>query len=102
MRPATADCDVLDYQALLHPGIRFEQPEGVARRARLKAAEKRAILVSSLRSPAGVKNPVSIDEILEALCELDRGRRRLLAGDRLFSTAQAVPAWRQIGVCDDD
>jgi hypothetical protein len=48
-------------------------------------SEKRAILASwasdasaiascpALRAPAGLKAPVTIDEILEALCELDGG-----------------------------
>ena len=105
MRPTTADC-ILDYRALLHPGTRFEHPEEVVRHAGLTTAEKRAILASwasdasaitscpSLRSPAGLKNPVCIDEILEALCQLDSGSRSPSGGkpDRSFSTAQAVAA----------
>jgi hypothetical protein len=105
MRPTTADCDVLDH-SLLHPGTRFDHPEDVVRQAGLTTAEKRAILASwasdasamtscpSLRSPAGLKNPVSIDEILGALCELDRGLRRPSGRkpDRLFSTAQVGAA----------
>jgi hypothetical protein len=106
MRPTTADCDVLDYHAFLDPGTRFEHPEEVVCHAGLTTAEKRAILASwasdasaitscpSLRSPAGLKNPVSIDEILDALCELDNGPRRpsRWKPDRLPSTAQAVAA----------
>jgi hypothetical protein len=53
----------------------------------LSLAEKRAILASwasdasafascpSLRAPEGLKAPVSIDDILEALCALDDGPR---------------------------
>jgi hypothetical protein len=54
----------------------------------LSLSEKRAILASwtsdasaiascpSLRAPEGLKAPVTIDEILEALCALDEGLRR--------------------------
>ena len=72
----------------------------------LTTAEKRAILASwasdasaiascpSLRSPAGLKKPVSIDEILEALCELDGGPRNPPGGKpcRLRSTERALAA----------
>ena len=76
-----------DFNALLHPGTVFEHPRDVVDHTGLTMAEKRAILASwasdasaiascpSMRSPAGLKKPVSIDEILEALCELDGGPR---------------------------
>ena len=106
MRPTTAHTDVFDFQALLHPGTRFEHPRDVVRHAGLTTAEKRAILASwasdasaiascpSLRSPAGLKNPVSIDEILDALCELDCGPPNPPGGKpyRLRSTSRAMAA----------
>lgn len=106
MRPTTADPDVFDFHALLHPGTRFEHPRDVVRHTGLTMAEKRAILASwasdasaiascpSLRSPAGLKKPVSIDAILEALCELDGGPRNPPGGKpyRLRSTARAMAA----------
>jgi hypothetical protein len=72
----------------------------------LTMAEKRAILASwasdasaiascpSMRSSAGLKRPVSIDEILEALCELDGGPRNPPGGKpyRLRSTERAIAA----------
>ena len=87
MRPTTADDNVFDLNALLHPGTVFEHPKDIVCHTVLTTAEKRAILASwasdasaiascpSLRSPAGLKQPVSIDDILEALCELDGGAR---------------------------
>ena len=88
MRPTTAfDDNVFDLNALLHPGTVFDHPKDVLADSSLSISEKRAILASwasdasaiascpSLRSPAGLKKPVSIDEILEALCELDGGPR---------------------------
>ena len=87
MRPTTADDNVFDFDALLHPGTVFGHPRDVVLHSGLTIAEKRAILASwasdasaiascpSLRSPAGLKTPVSIDEILDALCELDGGPR---------------------------
>jgi hypothetical protein len=106
MRPTTADNDVFDFQALLHPGARFDHPKDVVRHTGLTTAEKRAILASwasdasaiascpSLRSPAGLKKPVSIDDILEALCELDSGPRHPPGGKpyRLRSTARTMAA----------
>ena len=88
MRPTTASHDnVFDFNSLLHPGTRFEHPRDVVSDPNLSLAEKHAILASwasdasaiascpSLRAPAGLKAPVTIDEILEALCALDGGPR---------------------------
>src|ERR1700709_1366114 len=89
MRPTTAFNDnVFDIDALLHPGTVFDHPRDVLSHASLSTAEKRAILPSwasdaaaihscpALRAPAGLKVPVTVDEILEALCELDGGPPR--------------------------
>jgi len=88
MRPTTAlDDNVFDFDYLLHPGTRFEHPRDVLSHPGLSLGEKRAILASwasdasaiascpSLRAPGGLKVPVTIDEILEALCALDGGPR---------------------------
>jgi hypothetical protein len=88
MRPTTAtDDNIFDFNSLLHPGTRFEHPRDVVSHPRLSLAEKRAILASwasdasaiascpSLRAPEGPKAPVSIDDILDALCQLDAGPR---------------------------
>jgi hypothetical protein len=88
MRPTTALNDnVVDLNALLHRGTAFEHPRDVVSHPTLSLSEKRAILASwasdasaiascpSLRSPDGLKAPVTIDEILEALCALDQSPR---------------------------
>ena len=88
MRPTTAlDDKIFDLDSLLHPGTAFEHPRDVVAHPDLTLAEKRAILASwasdasaiascpSLRAPEGLKAPVTIDEILEALCALDEGPR---------------------------
>jgi hypothetical protein len=88
MRPTTATHDnVFDFDLLLHPGKAFDHPRDVVSDPGLSLAEKRAILASwasdasaiascpALRAPEGLKAPVSIDEILEALCDLDGGPR---------------------------
>jgi hypothetical protein len=88
MRPTTAHYDnVVELNALLHPGTAFEHPRDVVSHPSLRLAEKRAILASwasdasaiascpSLRAPEGLKAPVTIDEILETLCALDEGPR---------------------------
>jgi hypothetical protein len=88
MRPTTApnrqNID-LDLNALVHPGTVFDHPRDVVAHPALSLSEKRAILASwasdasaiascpALRAPDGLKNPVTIDAILEALGELDRG-----------------------------
>ena len=107
MRPTTATVDnVFDFQALLHPGTVFEYPKDVVMHPSLTLAEKRAILASwasdasaiascpALRAPEGLKMPVSIGAILEALCELDDGPRNPPGGkpQRRFSTARALAA----------
>ncbi len=106
MRPTTAHDNVFDFDARLHPGTVFDHPRDVVVHPGLTTAEKRAILASwasdasaiascpSLRSPAGLKKPVSIDEILEALCELDGGPPNPPGGKpfRLRSTDRALAA----------
>src|ERR1700744_3943564 len=88
MRPTTAfvaDNDNLDLLTLTHPGTVFEHPLDVVSHPGLDVSEKRAIPASwasdasaiascpALRAPEGLKKPVSIDDILDALVELDRG-----------------------------
>lgn len=88
MRPTTAlDDNVFDFDCLLHPGTCFEHPRDVVSHSGLTLGEKRAILASwasdasaiascpALRAPEGLKAPVTIDEVLEALCMLDGGPR---------------------------
>ena len=106
MRPTTAFHDnVFDITALLHPGTVFDHPSDVLADPSLSVSEKRAILASwasdasaiascpALRAPAGLKALVTIDEILEALCELD-GPRHPPGGKpyRLQSTSRALAA----------
>jgi hypothetical protein len=107
MRPTTAtDDNVFDFQALLHPGTVFDHPKDVVMHPSLTLAEKRSILASwasdasaiascpSLRVSQGLRAPVSIDAILDALCELDGGPRNPPGGKpmRRFSTARALAA----------
>jgi hypothetical protein len=107
MRPTTAfDDNVFDLNALLHPGTIFEHPRDVLTHPILSISEKRAILASwasdasaiascpALRASEGLKVPVAIDDILEALCELDGGPRDPPGGkpNRLRSTSRAMAA----------
>ena len=88
MRQTTANSEnVFNFDALLHPGTVFERPKDVVSDNSLSVGEKRAILASwasdaaavascpALRAPEGLKEPVSIDEILEALFSLVGGPR---------------------------
>lgn len=88
MRPTTALYDnVIDLNAILHPGTVYQHPSDVVSDPNLSLSEKRAILASwasdasaiascpSLRAPEWLKAPVTIDEILEALCALDQSPR---------------------------
>jgi hypothetical protein len=107
MRPTTATNDnVFDFEALVHPGTVFDHPNDVVSHPNLTLAEKRAILASwasdasaiascpALRAPKGLKAPVSIDSILEALCELDGHPRSPPGGkpNRRFSTSRVLAA----------
>ncbi|SFN03033.1 hypothetical protein SAMN05216573_107104 [Bradyrhizobium sp. Rc3b] len=88
MRTTPARDNVFDFNALLHPGAVFSHPGEVVADPNLSLAEKRAILASwasdasaiascpALRSPDGLKAPVHIDEVLEALRALDRNGPR--------------------------
>jgi hypothetical protein len=103
MRPTTAFDNVFDINALLHPGTIFDHPRDVLAHPSLSVSEKRAILASwasdasaiascpALRAPAGLKAPVTIDEILEALRAL-AGGRRCGKPNRLYSTSRALAA----------
>jgi hypothetical protein len=83
MRTTPAHDNVFDLNALLHPGTVFSHPRDVVADPKLSLAEKRAILASwasdasaiascpELRAPDGLKEPLHIDEILEALQALD-------------------------------
>lgn len=107
MRPTTAfDDNVFDINALLHPGTIFNHPREVLTHPSLSISEKRAILASwasdasaiascpALRAPTGLNAPVTIDEILDALCELDGGPGNPPGGkpNRLRSTSRALAA----------
>jgi len=107
MRPTTASQgNVFDFNSLLHPGTVFAHPRDVVSDPALSLSEKRAILASwasdasaiascpALRAPEGLKAPVTIDEILEALCALDGGPRHPPGGKpmRLRSTERRAAA----------
>jgi hypothetical protein len=90
MRPTTAiDDNFFDFNALLHPDTVFRHPKDVVGHPTLSIAEKRAILASwasdaatvascpALRAPEKlIGPPVNIDDILDALRELDGGTPR--------------------------
>lgn len=77
------DDNVYDINAILHPGSVYDHPRDVLADEELTLAEKRSILASwasdaaavtscaSLRAIPVQRQLVSIDEILEALSELD-------------------------------
>lgn len=100
------DCKIFDINALLHPDKVFHHPRDVVRSADLTLGEKRAILASwasdaaavashpGLRAPSGLSAPVSIDDILEALRELDGGPPLPPGGkaQRIHSTSRVMAA----------
>jgi len=107
MRTTPACDNVFDFNALLHPGSVFEHPRDVVADLTLSLSEKRAILASwasdasaiaswpSLRAPNGVRDPVPIDDILEALYALDGSGPRNPPGGkpmRLRSTERRAAA----------
>lgn len=94
LAPETSD---FELDRLLAPARFFKHPQDVLNDARLDLWEKRAILsswasdacavesVPALRQPPGAEQPVSFDEIMDALRRLDaepspqassRGRQR--------------------------
>ncbi len=98
--------NVYDLNAILHPGSVFDHPRDVLSDATLSRAEKRAILASwasdaaavtscpALRAMPGARQPVSIDDILEALSSLDHAPRTPPGGKpaRLKSTDRTSAA----------
>src|SRR4051812_29908454 len=93
-----------DINALLHPGTIFDHPKDVLTRPNRSIQRNEPFLLlgrpmrrqtcPALRAPSALKAPVSIDEILEALCELDGGPRNPPGGKpiRLRSTARTLAA----------
>jgi hypothetical protein len=89
----------LELEALLHPANAFSTPSDVVRDPDLTLNEKRAILASwasdacavpsspALRSPPLAANPVSFDDVMDALRELDK-----LAADR----PRPTPHYRRV------
>jgi hypothetical protein len=79
--PETSD---LALDRLLSPAKHFRHPDDVLKEDTLDIQEKRAILsswasdacavesVPALRQPPGAEQPISFDQIMEALCRLDR------------------------------
>ncbi len=77
------DNNVIDLNAILHPGSVYDHPRDVLADPNLSAGEKRAILASwasdaaavasnpALRELPGSRRLVTIDEVLEALSSLD-------------------------------
>jgi hypothetical protein len=85
-----------DLEAILHPGKVFARPMDVVQHPALPLAEKRAILASwasdacaveaapALRAAPGATQPVSFDEVMDALGALDR----LGGGDQALASAE--------------
>ena len=107
MRTTPAHDNVFDFNALLHPGTVFDHPRDVVADQTLSISEKRAILASwasdasaiascpALRAPDGLKAPVHIDDVLEALYALDGSGPRNPPGGkpmRLRSIARCAAA----------
>ena len=79
------DDNIVDLNAILHPGSVYNHPRDVVSDSALSIGEKRAILASwasdaasvasnpTLRELPGSYTAVTIDEVLEALSALDRG-----------------------------
>ena len=79
------DDNIVDLNAILHPGSVYNHPRDVVDDPAISIGEKRAILASwasdaasvasnpALRELPGAYRAVTIDEVLEALSALDRG-----------------------------
>ena len=94
MRSTPAHDNVFDFNVLLRPHTVFDHPRDVVADPTLSHSGKRAILASwasdasaiascpGLRAPDGLRTPVLIDDILEALCTLDGSGPRNPPGGR--------------------
>ncbi len=79
------DDNIVDLNAILHPGSVYDHPRDVVQDMTICISEKRAILASwasdaasvasspALRELPGSYRAVTIDEVLEALSALDSG-----------------------------
>jgi hypothetical protein len=77
--------NIIDLNAILHPGSVYDHPRDVVEDSTISIGEKRAILASwasdaaavtsnpALRELPGSARMVTIDEVLEALAALDHG-----------------------------
>jgi hypothetical protein len=100
MRTTPARDNVYDFNALLRPGTVFDHQRDVVTDS-MSFSEKRAILASwasdataiascpSLRAPHGLRAPVHIDDIFEALCALDGNGPRNPPGGKLMRLRSA-------------
>lgn len=91
-----AASETFDLDQLLHPARAFDHPREVVRDPDLTLNEKRALLASwasdacaveaapAFRHPPGARQPVSADEVLEALRALDHQ-----------ANAERAPSWAQ-------
>jgi hypothetical protein len=98
--------DVVDLNAILHPGSVYGHPRDVVADRMLSTGEKRAILASwasdaaavastpAFRELPGSRRIVTIDEVLEALSALDHGPKGPPGGKpaRLRSTSRVALA----------
>jgi hypothetical protein len=96
------DDNVIDLNAILHPGSVYDHPRDVVADPTISTREKRAILASwasdaaavasnpALRELPGSRRTVSIDEVLEALAALDIGPKGPPGGkpNRIKSTVR--------------
>ena len=94
--------NIIDLNAILHPGSVYDHPRDVVADTTISIGEKRAILASwasdaaavlsnpALRELPGSYRMVTIDEVLEALSELDTEPKDPPGGKpaRLKSTAR--------------
>jgi hypothetical protein len=77
--------NIVDLNAILHPGSVYDHPRDVLTDQTISTSEKRAILASwasdaaavvsnpALREVPGSHRTVTIDDVLEALSALDQG-----------------------------
>ena len=98
--------NVVDLNAILHPGSVYDHPRNVVADTTLSTGEKRAILGSwasdaaavasnpAIRELPGSNRIVTIDEVLEALPALDHGPEGPPGGKpaRLKSTSRVAMA----------